>query len=49
MSISNTEISRLFEPIKKSNMQWITREDHRFKTNIDIHEYRKMRRRSRAG
>lgn len=32
-------------PDKRSNMQWITREDHRFKTLVDVRECRKARRR----
>lgn len=31
-------------PDHRSNMQWITREDHRFKTFIDVRECRKSRR-----
>lgn len=30
-------------PDHRSNMQWITREDHRFKTLIDVRECRKQR------
>lgn len=30
-------------PDRPSNMQWITREDHRFKTLVDVRECRKMR------
>lgn len=29
-------------PDKKANMQWITREDHRFKTYVDVRECRKL-------
>lgn len=29
---------------RPSNMQWITREDHRFKTLVDVRECRKARR-----
>ena len=29
---------------RPSNMQWITREDHRFKTLVDVRECRKSRR-----
>ena len=29
---------------RPENMQWITREDHRFKTMVDVKECRKMRR-----
>lgn len=29
---------------KAANMQWITREDHHFKTLVDVRECRKMRR-----
>lgn len=28
---------------RPSNMQWITKEDHRFKTLVDVRECRKMR------
>lgn len=31
-------------PDRPDNMQWITREDHRFKTLVDVKECRKMRR-----
>lgn len=31
-------------PDKPANMQWITREDHRFKTLVDVRECRKLRR-----
>lgn len=31
-------------PDRPSNMQWITREDHRFKTLVDVRECRKARR-----
>lgn len=31
-------------PDRPENMQWITREDHRFKTLVDVKECRKMRR-----
>lgn len=27
---------------KPSNMQWIRREDHRFKTHVDVRECRKL-------
>lgn len=30
-------------PDRPSNMQWITREDHRFKTLVDVRECRKDR------
>ena len=30
-------------PDHRSNMQWITVEDHRFKTFVDVRECRKMR------
>lgn len=30
-------------PDRPSNMQWITREDHRFKTLVDVRECRKNR------
>lgn len=31
-------------PDRPDNMQWITKEDHRFKTLVDVKECRKMRR-----
>ena len=31
-------------PDRPDNMQWITREDHRFKTLVDVRECRKERR-----
>lgn len=31
-------------PDKKANMQWISKEDHRFKTYVDVRECRRMRR-----
>lgn len=31
-------------PDKKANMQWITKEDHRFKTYVDVRECRKAKR-----
>lgn len=31
-------------PDSPDNMQWITKEDHRFKTLVDVKECRKMRR-----
>jgi hypothetical protein len=31
-------------PDTRENMQWITNEDHRFKTFIDVRECRKLRR-----
>lgn len=33
---------------KRWNMQWITREDHRFKTLVDVRECRRQRRRLAA-
>lgn len=34
---------------KPWNMQWITREDHRFKTLVDVRECRKAKRKERRG
>ncbi len=34
-------------PDKRENMQWITREDHRFKTYVDVRECRKLGRHSK--
>lgn len=33
-------------PDKRANMQWISKEDHRFKTYVDVRECRKARRRA---
>lgn len=30
-------------PDKKANMPWISKEDHRFKTYVDVRECRRMR------
>lgn len=35
-------------PDKRENMQWISDEDHRFKTLVDVRECRKQRRRASA-
>lgn len=32
-------------PDKRANMQWISKEDHRFKTYVDVRECRKANRR----
>ena len=34
---------------KPSNMQWITKEDHRFKTLVDVRECRKAHRTTQNG
>ena len=35
-------------PDKRANMQWISKEDHRFKTYVDVRECRRARRAAAA-